>query len=138
MSETPGYTEYHPRWYRARVSTYWWSRQWAYFKFIVRELSSVFVASFVAVTLLQIRALAHGPAAYAAFQERLKTPTLITWNAISFFFVLFHAVTWFNLAPKAMAIRLGGKRVPDSLILLPNYVAWLAISAAVAWLLLRG
>lgn len=138
MSETPAYTKYHPQWYRARVSTYWWSRQWAYFKFILRELSSVFVAYFVVITLLQIRALAHGPAAYAEFQERLKTPILVAFNGISFFFVLFHAVTWFNLAPKAMAIRVRGRRVPDFLILLPNYVAWLAISAVVAWLLLRG
>jgi fumarate reductase subunit C len=54
------------------------------------------------------------------------------------FFVIFHAVTWFNLAPKAMAIRVGGSRVPDLLIAAPNYVAWLAISASIAWLLLRG
>ena len=90
------------------------------------------------ITLLQIHALARGPAAYAEFQERLKTPILVAVNGISFFFVLFHAVTWFNLAPKAMAIRLRGKRAPDFLILLPNYIAWLAISAVVAWILLRG
>ena len=43
---------------------------------------------------------------------------------------MFHAVTWFNLAPKAMAIRVGGKRLPDLMIAAPNYVAWVVVSAA--------
>ena len=33
-------------------------------------------------------------------------------NVITFVFVVFHAVTWFNLAPKAMVVHLGGKRLP--------------------------
>jgi fumarate reductase subunit C len=136
MTATPGYTEYHPRWYRARISTYWWGRQWPYLKFILRELSSIFVAYFVVLTMLQVRALTQGPDAYARFQERLKAPALLILNALTFFFVLFHALTWFNLAPKAIAVRMRGKRVPDSLIVLPNYIAWLAISAVVTWLLL--
>ncbi|MGH9388850.1 MAG: fumarate reductase subunit C, partial [Vicinamibacteria bacterium] len=86
----------------------------------------------------QLRALEAGPDAYARFQERLKAPVLIALNTLALFFLLFHTLTWFHLAPKAMAVRMRGKRVPDSLIVLPNYVAWLAISALVAWLLLGG
>ncbi|HEY3123032.1 MAG TPA: fumarate reductase subunit C, partial [Thermoanaerobaculia bacterium] len=67
----------------------------------------------------------------------LKSPLLIALNGVSFLFLLFHTVTWFNLAPKAMAVRVRGKRVPDVLVAGPNYVAWLAISAVVAWLLLE-
>jgi len=131
-------TEYLPKSYRTRVSTYWWLDRWPYLKFILRELSSVFVAWFVILTLLQISALSRGPADYAQFQEWLRNPIVIVLNAVSLLFVVFHAVTWFNLAPKAMPIRAGGKRVPDVLIAGPNYVAWLVISAAVAWLLVRG
>src|SRR5688500_10129832 len=69
MNEMPVYTEYHPKWHRARVSTYWWTRQWKYLKFILRELSSLSVAYFVVLTLLQLRALIGGPASYEAFQE---------------------------------------------------------------------
>jgi fumarate reductase subunit C len=138
VSGAPVYTKFHPRWYRPRVSTYWWIWRWAYLKFILRELSSVFVAYFVVLTLFLLRALGRGPEAYARFEERLKAPILIALSALAFFFVLFHALTWFHLAPKAMALRMRGKRVPDFLIVLPNYVAWLGISAVVAWLLLRG
>src|SRR5215467_9876422 len=55
------YTEFHPRWYRPRVSVYWWLGEWQYLRFILRELSSVFVAAFVIVTLLGLRALRNGP-----------------------------------------------------------------------------
>src|SRR3981081_2586499 len=130
-------TEYLPKTFRTRVSTYWGLGRWSYLKFILRELSSVFIAWFVIVTLLQIRALKRGPADYVEFQEWLRSPILVALNVVSLFFVIFHAVTWFNLAPKAIAIRVGGSRVPNLLIAAPNYVAWLAISAAIAWLLLR-
>jgi fumarate reductase subunit C len=133
-----GTIQYSPKIFRTRMSTYWWLDRWPYLKFILRELSSVFVAWFVVITLLQITALRHGPAAYAEFQEWLRRPIFVALNVLSFFFVVFHAVTWFNLAPKAMALRAGGKRVPALLIAGPNYVAWLSISAAVAWMLLRG
>lgn len=138
MKEAPAYREYHPKPYKPRVSTYWWLFQRSYFKFILRELSSVPVAFFVVVTLLQINALGRGPEAYAAFQQWLKSPLLITLNAISFLFVVFHTITWFNAAPRAMAIRIGGKRLPDLAVALPNYVVWLAVSAGVVCLLLGG
>ena len=138
VPNTTSSTDYVPKSYRTRMSTYWWLGHPAYLKFILREISSVFVAWFVILTLLQIRALSNGPADYASFQEMLRNPFMIALNLISFFFVVFHAVTWFNLAPKAMHVRAGGKRVPDLLIAGPNYVAWLVVSAAVAWIVLRG
>jgi len=131
-------TEYLPRSYHTRVSTYWWLARWAYLKFILRESSSVFVAWIVVVTLLQIRALSRGPADYAELQNWLRSPFLLALNGVSFFFVIFHAVTWFNLTPKAMVIRLRGKRLSSLAIAAPNYVAWVVISAAIAWILLRG
>src|SRR3989454_11117143 len=40
------YTPYHPRWYRRRVSVWWWLQNRAYAGFVLRELTSVFVAFF--------------------------------------------------------------------------------------------
>jgi len=134
----PTFTAYPTKGYRVRVSTYWWLGRWAYLKFILREISSVFVAWFVLLIILQIRALGKGPEAWAAMEEFMKNPLVIGLNLISFLFVVFHAVTWFNLAPKAMAVRMGGKRVPNIMISGPNYIAWIVVSAVVAWLLLRG
>lgn len=134
---SPNYTLFHPRWYRPRVSVYWWLGEWHYLKFILRELSSVFVAVSVIETLLLIRALRNGPDAYAYFLQTLQNPAVVFLNVVSFFFVVFHAITWFNLAPSAMPVRVGGRRVPDAMVAAPSYVAWIVISAFVSWLVLQ-
>jgi fumarate reductase subunit C len=131
------YTPFHPRWYRPRVSVYWWLGEWHYLKFILRELSSVAVAFFVIETLFTLSALRSGPEAYAHFQQVMGNPLMILLNIVSFLFVVFHTITWFNLAPSAMPIRMGGKRVPGALIAAPSYVAWIVVSAFVCWLVLR-
>ncbi len=138
MSAESRYTLYHPRWYRRRVSVWWWLQNRSYTRFVLRELTSVFVAFFALVYLWQLRAIAHGPEAYVQFLARLKTPLFLALDTVAFFFVLFHAITWFNLTPKAMVLRLSGKRVPDGVIVGLNYAAWLVLSGAVACLLLRG
>ena len=138
MSAEPHYTLYHPRWYRRRVPVWWWLQNRAYAGFVLRELTSVFVAYFAVLNLWQVRALAQGPEAYGRFLARLQTPLFLALDTVAFLFVLFHAITWFNLAPKAMVVRLSGKRVPDAVILGLNYAAWIVLSAAVAVVLLRG
>jgi fumarate reductase subunit C len=138
LTKPPMYTDYHPRWYRPKVSVYWWLGQWGYLKFILRELSSVPVALVVVMTLLQLRALRHGPEAYARLQHLMRTPGVIAVSVISLFFVVFHTVTWFNLTPRAITVRVRGKRIPEWLVAAPNYAVWIVVSGAVTLLVLRG
>ena len=136
-TEEKAYTLYHPRWYRPRVSTYWWLGSWPYSKFILRELSSIFVAWTVVLMLLVIASVERGPQAWAHFLAFMRNPLMVAINVIAFFFVVFHTITWFNLTPHAMVVRVRGKRVPGLMLSGPNYVLWIAISAAIAWLLVR-
>lgn len=138
MKESPAYTLYHPKWYRKRVSTWWWAQQWRSFKFILRELSSIAVGYVVLILLLLLWTLSRGPESYDELMSWLKWPPVILLSAIAFLFVIYHSITWFNLAPKAMPLRLGGKRLPDWMIAAPNYVMWLAVSAVIFWFLLGG
>jgi fumarate reductase subunit C len=138
MSADVHHTPYHPKWYRRRVSVWWWLQNRTYTGFVLRELTSVFVAFFALVYLWQLRALALGPEAYAQFLARLKTPLFLVLDGVAFLFVLFHSITWFNLAPKAVVVRLKGKRVPNGVVVGLNYAAWLILSAAVAFIVLRG
>src|SRR5947209_12590056 len=131
-------TEFHPRWYREPVSTYWWIGSWRYSIFILRELTSVAVAWTVVIVLLLLRALLHGPDAYARWIHRMESLPLIVLNALVFCFLLLHTITWFNLAPRAMPVRVKGKRVPEVLVAAPNYVLWVAASAVIAWFVLRA
>src|SRR5262245_7094527 len=116
MSQSPPYTEYHPRWHRARVSTWWWLTRRSYLAFILRELSSAFVAWFIVFLLLLVRAVSQGEGAYRAFLTWAAHPVVVALNVASLLFIVFHAVTWFNLAPKAMVLRLGGRRLPAAWI----------------------
>jgi fumarate reductase subunit C len=138
MSETPAYTEYHPRWYRTRVSTFWWLERRSYLVFILRELSSVFVAWFILFLLLLIRAVGQGDDAYQRFLSWSANPWVVLLNLVALLFVVLHAVTWFNLAPKAMVVRLRGRRLPPWWIAGSNYLAWALVSAVIAWLVLGG
>jgi len=127
----PGYTEFHPRWYRPPISTYWWLGRSAYVKFILRELSSVAVAWTVALLLMQIWALSSGADAYARFTEGMASPPMIAINLVAFAFLMLHSITWFNLAPKAMVVRVRGIRVPGLLISGPQFLAWIVISLGI-------
>jgi len=90
------------------------------------------------VLIALLRALARGPESYARFAAALASPLMLAASLVAFLFVLFHAVTWFHLAPTAMVVRVRGKRVPDAVILSSNYLAWIVLTAAVAFILLRG
>ena len=138
MSERHAYTEYHPRWLRTRPSTYWWLERLAYLSFITRELSSIFIAWFVVYLLLLLRAVSLGASNYRAFLEWSRHPAVMALNVVTLFFVMFHAITWFDLAPKAMVVHLGRKRLPASLISAANYGMWVVATALVLWLLLGG
>jgi fumarate reductase subunit C len=139
MADTAArYTAYHPRWLRPHISTYWWLRKWSYFAFILREISSLFVAWGVVFLLMIVDAAGPGPAPYADLLEWSRQPWVIFLNVCSLLLVGFHAITWFNLAPQALVVRLGHKHVPGSLISASNYAAWVVVSAIVAWLLIGG
>src|SRR6266536_2610879 len=96
-----GYTEFRQRLYRPRVPLLWWLQRRSYLVFVLRELTSVFVAWSVAFTL-----------------------------------VVFHAVTWFNLTPQAIVVRVRGRRVPGILIAAPHFAAWVVLSALLTWIIL--
>jgi fumarate reductase subunit C len=136
MSQHAVYTPYHPRWHRTRVSTYWWLGRWSYFLFILRELSSIFVAWSVIYLLALVVAVSDGNASYQRFLDESRNPLLLALNVVSFLFIVLHAVTWFNLAPQAMVVHVGKTRVPGFLIAASNYAALVVVSAVILGLLL--
>jgi len=122
------------RYYRRRVPLLWWARRRSYTIFMLRELSSFFVAVFVVELLFLVRAVAHGPAAYQGFLDAMANPAVIVVNAVALAFVLLHAVTFANLTPRAMVVRLRGRKVPPRAVLAGVYLGWLVVTAVLAWL----
>ncbi|MCH8272400.1 MAG: fumarate reductase subunit C [Candidatus Marinimicrobia bacterium] len=134
MPEIHNYIKYHPRWHRTPIPVFWWLRKWVYIKFISRELTSIAVASFAMVLLFQVRALIQGPQAYSEFTKLLSTPVSVILHSIALILLLFHSVTWFSLAPKALVVRIGKWRIPDRVIIGLNMFAWILISIVIGWL----
>ncbi len=137
MKGQPVYTEFHPRWHRPHMSTYWWVKRWHHLAFILREVSSVFVIWFVIFLLMLVNSLSS-PESYRAFLTWAAHPVVVAVNLVALAFVLFHAITFFNLTPKAMVVKIGAKRAPAGLVIGGHYVAWIAVSAALVFLLVRS
>ena len=134
----PQETSTQPQWYRPRVSRLWWVHRPSYRLFVLRELSSVFVAWFVAYLLLLIDAVNRGSDAYRRFLDWAGSPGIVVLNIVALAFVVLHALTWFNLAPRAIVIRLRGQRLPSRMVAAGHFTAWAVVSAAVAWIVFRG
>src|SRR5262245_18076430 len=121
--------------YRPPVSRLWWVHRRSYRRFVLRELSSIFVAWFVVLLLLFLHAVGQDDAAVQRYLDWAANPFVIALNVGALAFVLLHAVTGVNLAPQAMVVRLRGRRIPPQMIMLSQYAGWAAVSALVAWLL---
>ena len=129
----PDYRLYHPKWYRRRIPIFWWLKKLAYTKFILRELTSLAVVYAVVLLLLQVVALSRGEAAYTRFLEALARPGFLAVHTLVLVGLVFHTVTWLNLAPRALVLRLRGKKVPDRLILAGHYLGWVAVTLLIVW-----
>ena len=57
------------------------------------------------------------------------------FHGLVLLFLLFHSFTWLLAAPKALVLRVLGKRLPDVAVLAGHYAAWLVATALVFWLL---
>jgi fumarate reductase subunit C len=123
--------------YRRPVSVWWWIHKRSYFLFVMRELSSLFIAWLVLYLLLFVRAVTRGEAAYADFLDRAASPWLVAVNLVAVGFLMLHTVTWFSLTPNAMVVSIRGHRVPASAILAGQYAALAVVSAVVWWLVTR-
>jgi len=125
------------RLYRPRVSTWWWTRKRTYFVFVMRELSSIFVAWFVVFLLLFVFAVGRSEAAYQRFLDWASSPWVVVLNVVALVFVLLHTVTWFALTPQAMAVRVAGREVPAFHIIAGQYTGLVVASLFVLWLVTR-
>jgi fumarate reductase subunit C len=114
----------------------WFLKRSPYVLFMLRELTSCFVAGYVVIFLVMIRRINEGQAAYESFMASLKSPLAVSFHVVALAFALFHTITWFHLTPKAMAVRIGEERVKPIMLIAPNYVAWAVASVIVAWFLL--
>src|SRR5262245_9459770 len=116
-----------PKDYVRPMPATWWLKNRHLTLFMVRELTSVFVAGYaVFLLVLHYRYRQRGDAFHSMF-EALKSPASIALHLLALVFVVYHSVTWFNLTPKAIVLWRGEERVSPVLIAGAHYALWVVV-----------
>jgi fumarate reductase subunit C len=114
--------------YVRAITSEWIFRHPRYVRYMVRELSCLFIGGWTLLMVWGVKQLSEGPAAWAAFLELLKSPASIAFHLLALAFAAYHSVTWFNLTPKALPLQLGEEFVPDWVIAGAHYAGWAVVS----------
>ena len=112
----------------------WWLKQPRYVRYMMREISALFIGIYVLVLIVGLFQLSEGEAAYEAFLATAEGPVGSTFAVFALAFAIYHSYTWFQVTPKAMPLTLGGKRVPGAIIIAAHWFGLVLVSA-VLWLL---
>ena len=81
--------------------------------------------------LVGLLRLSQGAIAFQGWLDALAHPLAILFHLVVLAACLFHAKTWFALAPKAMRVMYGEEPIPDRPIVLAQYIALGVVSLVV-------
>ncbi len=124
--------------YVRRMSTTWYLKTAPYRRFMVREVTSFFMAGYLVFLLVVLSRLDNGPEAYGALLDTLRSPLSVIGHGLVLLAALYHAITWFNLTPKAVVVRIGEERLPGAVVAIAaGYGPWIVVSALILWGVLR-
>ncbi|MCS5660130.1 MAG: fumarate reductase subunit C [Dehalococcoidia bacterium] len=122
--------------YHRPVSNTWWLKRKPYILFMIRELTSVFVAGYCIFLLVLVYKLTQGAEAYDNLMAILKSPSSVALHLVTLSFVLYHTITWFNLTPKILVLYRGEERIPQGLVAGVFYAGWVVVSVIIVCLVL--
>ena len=112
----------------------WFLKRPAYVKFMLRELTAVFIGLYLLFLLLLLARLGQGDQAFIALLAELDSPLAKVLHSVALVAALWHSITWFNLTPQAMPVFRGEKRVPGALVALAmGYGPWAVITVLILW-----
>ncbi len=116
--------------------TTWYMRNGRYRKYMLREVTCLLVGVYCFLTIWVLAILASGSQEHwNAFLVSQQSPSVVAFHAIALiYFLVYQTFDWFKLAPKAMPVQLGEKKMPDRFIVIAHYAAWAVISLFVFWL----
>jgi len=118
------------------MPTTWWLTNRSYFLFMLRELSSVFIAAFLVIYLCQIYQLSQGPDAYSGFTQKLNSPGWILFHLVALLFALYHSFTWFQSSAVVLPLRIGERLISRPIVTALHVGAWAVVSVIVLILFL--
>lgn len=117
--------------YVRQMKKRWWLRNSLYTGYMVREGTCIFVGAYAVVLLWGLLRLTQGPEAFAGWLDSMHSPLAILFHLIALAACLFHATTWFSLAPKAIRVFKGEELIPAKPIIMAQYIGLAAVSVIV-------
>jgi fumarate reductase subunit C len=130
-----------PKPYVRPIPATWWLKNRAYFWFMMRELTAVFVAVYCVLLLYMLWEIKTSSNPGIAYEDILTCLQTSKWSLIFHFFAfvaaMYHTFTWFSLVPKVMVVRLGEEKVPPIVLVLAHWLLWLIITAGLLWFVFR-
>ncbi|GAB3448631.1 fumarate reductase subunit C [Insolitispirillum peregrinum] len=106
----------------------WWLQSAFYTRYMIREASSFFVATYSALLIIGLWRLNDGPQAWDGFLHALQSPFAVLYHLLALLFTLYHTVTWFAVTPRTMPVLVGDDFLPAAPIVIAQYVAWVVLS----------
>lgn len=89
----------------------WWQKSGFYRFYMLREATAIPALWFSLEMIYALFALKNGEESWLAFVTLLQQPVMLLINVVALAAALLHSKTWFDLAPKAQVIVLGGKKM---------------------------
>ena len=116
--------------------TTWYMRSGRYKRYMLREVTCLLVGFYCFLAIWGLAALSAGTAeswnAFLASQQNL--PMIVVHAAALLYYLVYMTFDWFKLAPKAMPVQIGEKKVAPGAIVAGHYVAWILVSLFIFWL----
>lgn len=114
-----------------RLGWNWWITRPSYFLVLLREVTAVFMLVELVLLLILLHKAGQSEAVHRAYLDFLLNPGMVVLHAISAAAALWHTITWFNLTPKALVIRIGTYRVPGFFLIAPQWGAFALITGLI-------
>ncbi|MEH6552439.1 MAG: hypothetical protein V7744_20885 [Pseudomonadales bacterium] len=115
--------------YVQNQSRWWWLDNHYYFWYMVRECTSVPVAIYSVVLMVGILRLGQGEQAWNSWLDGMSSPLAISFHCLALVAAMYHAYTWFKLAPKIMVVRLGDWKLSEKSMLIGQWLGFVTCTA---------
>ena len=121
---------------RPMSKTTWYMRNGRYKVYMLREMTSFLVVFYSFLTIFAVVVLAtNTPDRWNEFLASQQSTTMIIFHGLALlYFLFFQTFPWFKLAPKAMPVYMGEKKLADYYIIIGHYVVWAVLSVFIFWL----
>ncbi|MCP1316143.1 MULTISPECIES: fumarate reductase subunit C [unclassified Halomonas] len=122
----------------APLARTWWLKHRFFKLYMLREATVLPLVFFLLCLLAGMVALFKGPASWQGWVAFMGSPVVLALNLLALAASLYHAATFFVLFPRVMPLRIAGHRLPDTAIVVGQWVGVVVVALLLFWLLGRA